>query len=515
VDQLSDRSTRVSATASLTVRGLTKSFGATRALDGVSFDVHRGTVHALLGGNGSGKSTLIKILAGVHHADAGTISIGDRSIDATATNPQLARSLGLHFVHQQQSTFPDLSIAENLSIGRGFDITRSGRIRWSGVHGRAVGTLRRFGITAEPTTPLGELGPASQTMVAIARALQDQEEAHDGILVLDEPTAALPHHEVTTLLDALRRYADAGQTILFVTHRLDEVLAVADGATLLRDGRLVDSVPIEGLTHERLVELIMGRKVEHPIRADANATGHETMLDVVGLRGGAIHRADLRVGAGEVVGIAGLLGSGRSSLLRMLFGAAPVASGSITLAGQERRFGSPREAMASGVAYVPEDRASDGAFAELSVAENMSMSVCSDYFRAGRLRKRAERADARRLADSYLVKAESVHAPLSTLSGGNQQKVMLARWLRRNPRLLLLDEPTQGVDVGARMEIWNLVRAAAASGCSVLAVSSDLEELPLVCDRAVVLRRGEIVAEVTGDDLTAAVLNQLTLAESA
>jgi ribose transport system ATP-binding protein len=504
----------VQSSSSLAIRGLSKTFGATRALDGVSFDVHRGTVHALLGGNGSGKSTLIKILAGVHRGDAGTIDIGERRIDAAAINPQLARSLGLRFVHQQQSTFPDLSVAENLSVGSGYDRTRYGRIRWREAHQQAEKTIRRFGIPAEPTTALGELRPASQTMVAIARALQHEHEAHGAILVLDEPTAALPRHEVTVLLDALRRYAAAGQTILFVTHRLDEVLAVADDATLLRDGRLVETVPVQGLTHERLVELIMGRKVEQPARVGARAAG-APMLEAIGLRGGAIRHADLRVRAGEVVGIAGLLGSGRSSLLRLLFGAMPAEAGSIALAGQTRRIRSPRDAMAAGVAYVPEDRAGDAAFPDLTVAENLSMSVCAEYYRAGRLRKRAERADARRLVETYHVKAESVGAPLSTLSGGNQQKAVLARWLRRKPKLLLLDEPTQGVDVGARTEIWGLVREAAQQGCSVLAVSSDLEELPLVCDRVLVLRRGEVVGEVAGDDLSTAVLQRMTLAQSA
>jgi ribose transport system ATP-binding protein len=255
----------------------------------------------------------------------------------------------------------------------------------------------------------------------------------------------------------------------------------------------------------------MGRRVDVLTRRAGPSTGRAPLLEVERLRGGAVHSADLRVRVGEIVGVAGLLGSGRSTLLRLLFGAQHPTGGTITLDGCSCAFRSPRDAMAAGVAYVPEDRAADAAFPDLSVSENLSISVCGDYFRGGRLRTQAERADSRRLLLDYQVKAESPRSPLSTLSGGNQQKAILARWLRRSPRLLLLDEPTQGVDVGARLEIWSLVQRAASAGCGVLVVSSDMEELPLVCDRVVVLRAGTVVNEVDHDDLTAATLDELML----
>jgi ribose transport system ATP-binding protein len=349
-------------------------------------------------------------------------------------------------------------------------------------------------------------------MVAIARALQDRDAADSGVLVLDEPTASLPAEEVEHLLAALRRYAAAGQTILYVTHRLEEVLDIADRATVLYDGRVTATVDRAGLDHERLVELIMGRRVERGLAARTAAPRKgRPRLRCEGLNGGAVHGVDFGVSAGEIVGVAGLLGSGRSTLLRLLFGATERRAGNVWIDGDPVTFRVPRDAMRAGVAYVPEDRAHDAAFFDLSVTDNLGMATVGEYFSAGRIRRSAERRDARDLIATHLIKAASEDAPFSSLSGGNQQKVILARWLRRKPRVILLDEPTQGVDVGARLEIWSLVRRAVDEGASVLVVSSDLEELSRVADRAIVLRRGRLVAELAGSELTQDRLDHLTL----
>jgi ribose transport system ATP-binding protein len=499
------------AVPALRVRGLSKTFGATRALDDVGLDVERGQIQVLLGGNGSGKSTLLKALAGVVPADAGQIEVAGRTYDASAFNPGIARENGLHFVHQQSSTFPDLTVAENLAIGRGFERGAAGRIRWRSVRRRTEEVLARFEIPVEPDTPMAEVGRATQAMVAIARALQDQEDIHQGIVFLDEPTASLAVKETLLLLDALRRYAAAGQTIVLVTHRLREAIAVADRATVLRDGRLVETIGRDRIKQDELVELIMGgtdarvngvaeggtrtaRSRERPKGQDGSA------LEVRDLVGRAVRGASFKVEAGELVGIAGLLGSGRTTLLRLLFGLTPVESGEIHGLGAPGRDYGPRDAMAAGVAYVPEDRA-DAMFAELSVSENLSMATLSEYWRGLRLRHGAERRDSRELLDDFMITAPSEAAPVATLSGGNQQKVVLARWLRRRPRVLLLDEPSQGVDIAARAAIYELIRHAIDEGACALVVCSDLEEIATFCDRALVMRDGRVVHDVPSERL--------------
>lgn len=490
------------------LNGVSKSFGPTQALADVSFQIERGHIHALLGGNGSGKSTLIKILAGVQAADEGSMEIGTDRFDLRLQTPSLAAGAGIRFVHQQRSTFPDLTIAENLAIGHGFITGPGDRIRWKATRQHARDVMKRFGIDAHPDQDLSEVSPATQTMVAIARALQDLDGASRGLLVLDEPTASLPAAEVELLLSSLRHYADEGQTILYVTHRLEEVFALADRATLLRDGRLVDTVSPSELNTDRLVELMMGQTVDSVQRVSSDSKGPEILvLEDVG--GGAVEEVDLSARSGEVIGVAGLIGSGRSSLLKILFGAVALESGQVTLDGQVRHLGSPQKAMEAGFAYVPEDRATDAAFYELSVEENLSITVLGDYFRGGAIRGRDELRDSRKLIGAYGIVAEDERSLLSSLSGGNQQKVILARWLRRKPRVLLLDEPTQGVDVRARAEIYGLVHRAVDEGSTALVASSDFEELAVICDRVMVLRKGRVHGWVDGPDLTSERIHQM------
>jgi ribose transport system ATP-binding protein len=511
VSRTGDTSTTAqSVPPTLRISGVSKSFGPTRALTSVSLEVRPGEIHALLGGNGSGKSTLIKVLAGVHSADSGQLSMGGVTVDASQMNPALARNLGLRFVHQQRSTFEHLSVLDNLFMDGGFQTQPGWRIPWRGLRRQATQILERFGIDADPDTELGTLNAANQTMVAIARALYAQKE-NAGVLVLDEPTASLPAAEVDLLLNALRRLTSNGHAILFVTHRLEEVLEVSDTITVLRDGELVDTVRRSSIDHDRLVELILGRKLSALAKRNAPDGGGRELLRVTDLRGGPVQGASFSVRSGEIVGLAGLIGSGRTSLLQMLFGVRKPVSGEIVFKDQRVSFTSLTAAMTAGLGYVPEDRAGDAAFPDLSVAHNMSMSVVGSYFVRGALRRRRESEETRRLAGEFLVKAEGPTALMSSLSGGNQQKVILARWLRRNPSLLLLDEPTQGVDVGARFEIWELIRRSVERDTGVLVVSSDYEELAAACDRVLVVKRGRIFAEVSGEELTDSHIEHLTL----
>lgn len=493
------------------VKGVSKTFAGTRALRDVSLSITPATVHALLGGNGSGKSTLIKILAGVYHADpGGTLSVSGRQVAAHETSPSLARGMGLRFVHQDPGLVLDLTVAENVALANGFS-TSFGRVRWRELHARTLVLLDRFGIEAAPDQKIGDLRAADRTMIAVARALEDDSEGLS-TLVLDEPTAALPKLEVEKLIAAIRNCAAAGQTIVFVSHRIDEVLAIADVVTVLRDGENVITRPAEGLSKGELIEHIMGR----PFHVDALEStgprapkGRAPVLRVRRLRGGPVIDASFDVVAGEVVGIAGLLGSGRTEILRMIFGALAREAGDLDLAGQTMEAKSTAEPMARGVAYVPEDRGPDAAFPELTVRENLSTVVLGRYWRAPRFQHRAERADAEADIERFGIRTTGDGAPFASLSGGNQQKVVLARWLRRKPRLLLLDEPTAGIDVGARADVYALIRTEVDRGLAVIVVSSDFDELSQVCDRVLVLREGRIAAEQRAPDLTPQILTGL------
>ncbi|GAB4009920.1 sugar ABC transporter ATP-binding protein [Nocardioides ultimimeridianus] len=499
-------------TIALSLTNATKAFGANRAVADVSFSLAAGKVHALLGGNGSGKSTLIKLLAGVEQADGGSVEIGGQTIDLTDMTPTRSAAAGFRFVHQQRSTFPELTVAENLAIGGvGFPVAPGGRVRWRAARRAAATMLAKYEIDAHPDQLLGELGPARQAMVAIARALESGE--GDGILVLDEPTVSLPDTEVRLLLDAVRRQADRGQTVILVTHRLEEVFAVADNAILLRNGELVAEVEPGSITRSDLVELIVGRAIEE-IAPNESAVPGDVILEAKGLCAGPVGPVDLRLRAGEVVGIAGLVGSGRSSLLKSIFGVLPLRSGSLSIDGERISLTNPRAAMRAGIAYVPENRAEDAVLPELSVTDNLSVAVIPDYWRLGRVRSGLQRRDATGLLGRFLIKAESVEDPLASLSGGNQQKVVVARWLRRSPRVVLLDEPTQGVDVGARHEIYVLVRTAVEAGAVALVASSDSEELAAICDRVIVLRDGRIVGEVPRSELTSSRVERLAHGQS-
>ncbi|MGD9734285.1 MAG: sugar ABC transporter ATP-binding protein [Solirubrobacterales bacterium] len=490
------------AGSGLRLEDVSKRFGENVVLDRVSLDLSPGEIHCLVGGNGSGKSTLIKILAGIHSADSGVLRLGGRSIDLTRFKAAEARGFGLAFVHQQQSTFAEMTVTDNLLMGHRFRTGPLWRVRKRQSREAAEELLERFHIDADPEAELRTLRPAAQTMVTIARALQNRQGVEASVLVLDEPTAALAPREVDLLLEALKRYAAAGQTVLFVSHRLEEILDVGDRISVLRDGRHVATVAGEGLSHDSLVEAIVGRPPEayFPAAHHHVDSGEEPVLDAA-VSGGIVEDARLSVAKGEIVGLTGLAGCGCSTTLRLIFGTQKLAAGTVRVGGEVVSGHGCAGPMRAGVGYIPPDRPTQGLFPDLSVADNLTAASVRDFWRKGRFSRRAERADVAERFSQFGIKAASPAVPITSLSGGNQQKVILARWVRRNPQLLLLDEPTQGVDVGARQQIWKTIQQCAEKGGAVLVASSDVEELAHICDRVLIMSRGSIVHSISEQPL--------------
>jgi ribose transport system ATP-binding protein len=490
----------------LRASGVCKAFSGVQALTDARLDIGHGELHALAGANGSGKSTFVKVLAGVEHADAGELLFRGGQLAAADMTPPAARALGFRFVHQDPGVFPELSVAENLAIGRGYPTGLAGRIRWRQLRARSLEDLDKASLSIAPDAVLGELSAATRTLVAIARALQDVDLESGGVLVLDEPTSALPAKEAAELLDALQGFTARGLGVLLITHRLSEIVGVADRITVFRDGRTVADVDGKQISHAGLVELMIGRAVKETFATFAERapdTSKPPVLQVSGLGTGPLADVSLSVAAGEVVGIAGLLGSGRSTLLRTIFGEIAPRAGRIALEGTSLAMKDPATAMRLGIGYIPQDRGDEAAFLDQSVMANLLAASTRHFWRGTHMSARLERTEARRLIGEFGIKTRSESELLFTLSGGNQQKVMIARWMRRQPRLLLLDEPTQGVDVGARADIYEMIRAAVERGAAVLLVVSEFDELASVADRVLVLRDGRIATEVTGPNIDA------------
>jgi ribose transport system ATP-binding protein len=487
--------------ARLRIDNLSKSFPGTQALIDVSLEVGHGEIRSLVGGNGSGKSTLIKILAGVQPADpGGRITVSGESIAADDITPEWSFAAALAFVHQDLGLFDHLSVAENVFVGLPYP-RRAGRIDWRRLNREAASILERLRVTVSPHAPLSGLRASDRTLVAIARAVRGREGVHDGVLVLDEPTARLAAPEAGRLLDALRRFAADGQTILYVSHRLDEVLAIADSITVLRDGAIVADRSTDGLDAGELSRLIVGHTVSSTAEGRVGTGAGPSLLEVQDVWTGPLKGVDLTVAEGEILGITGLIGAGTSSLLRAIYGAQK-RQGEVRLGGRELPSGNVAAAVRAGAAFVPENRLREGAFVTLTVRENLSASYLTRFrHRLSWIDRRAELEASTEAISAYGVRCRSPQMPVALLSGGNQQKVVLARWLTGEPRLLLLDDPTQGVDVGARAEIHRQVRAAAKRGCGVIVATSDAEELLELSDRVVVLREGKVVASAGRDEV--------------
>jgi ribose transport system ATP-binding protein len=495
----------------LGIHGLSKTFPGTLALDQVDFDVRHGEVHGLVGQNGSGKSSLVKVLAGYHDPDPGTrivldgetVEIGDGSA---------SRALGLRFVHQDLGLVQDLSTVENLALGEGFDTGFAGRIRWGAQRRDATERIRALGYDFDVRLPIRELGAAERTGVAIARALHHWEEAR--VLVVDEPTASLPRHEVKILFEAIRRVRDKGLGVIYVSHRLDEVFDIADRITVLRNGRKVGTWDTSVLDQAQLVSFMVGGAELKPRGIREDAPERRPMLRARGLYGAVVHSVDLTAFSGEVLGIAGLTGSGREEILRLLFGALP-RDGEVTVEDEVVPAGRPHAAVKAGIALVPADRHAAGTITELTVRENTTLTDLKRHSgRAARLLRRQERDEVHEWITTLEIQPKRPEAVLATVSGGNQQKIVMAKWLRMMPRVLLLDEPTQGVDVRAKATIHSLAREVASEGTAVVIASSDHAELCDTCDRVLVMRDGEIVEEISDERLTREEIGRHELAGS-
>ena len=478
----------------LKLRHVTKSFGEQAALRDVDLSVEYGEVHALVGQNGSGKSTLIKLLSGYHQPDPGAEAELDGRPFQLGSTPA-ARAAGLRFVHQDLALVLSLSILDNMMLGRPYPVRLGGGIRWRVAASRASGYLRRVGVEADVRSPVGTLSMSERTAVAIARALSD---TRDGrlLVVLDEPTAALPAGDVDRLLEAIGGLRAEGHGVLLVSHHLDEVLGIADRITVLRDGRVVASVPSAGVNQRRLAELIVGHAVVVPDAgprqaADPRKQDQHMVLRVRGLAGGRINGLGFGIRAGEIVGVAGITGSGRESLAPLLTGGLP-HRGEIEVAGSRLAPGRPRDVVAAGVAAVPGERARLGVFPNLGVRANMTISQLERHRRWGRIVRRLERREVVQWIDRLGIVTRGPDAPMSSLSGGNQQKVLVARALRTHPEVLVLDDPTQGIDIGARAQIHEVIERCAAEGIAILLVSTDSDELARLSDRVLILAGGRL-----------------------
>ncbi|UOQ56875.1 sugar ABC transporter ATP-binding protein [Leucobacter allii] len=472
--------------------GIVKEFPGLRALDDVSLDLASGEIVAVVGHNGSGKSTLVKILAGIYTEDAGEVHLAN----------QAGEQSELYVIHQDLGLAAELTAIENLGLSRDTGLSALAPFRANAERAHARDLISRFGEPFDVDAPVGTLAPAQRSIIAIARALDGW--AHPrNVLILDEPTEALHASEVEVLFAAVRRLAAAGAGVIFISHRLDEVMDLADRVVVLRDGTKVADEPTATLDHDRLVTFVTGVTKEEEAHGASGRGVGEVVLDVTGLTGAVIDDVDLQVRAGEVVGIAGVLGSGREALPAMVFGTEECSDRGFTLAGEPYARRSPRESIRRGIGFVPGDRAKYGSVHPLTARENMTLPNFSALTtRFGTVDERAERRQAAELVAEYGVRPPRPEQVFSQFSGGNQQKIVFAKWLRNDPSLLLLEEPTQGVDVGAKRAIYDAVDRVAADGTAVLVCSSDAKELVRLCDRVLVLRDGRVGAELSGDELT-------------
>ncbi|MER2235715.1 MAG: sugar ABC transporter ATP-binding protein [Candidatus Limivicinus sp.] len=481
----------------LTMRRICKRFPGVRALNDVDFTLRKGTIHALMGENGAGKSTLIKVLTGVYLMDEGEIHIDGIEGPVTIRSPQEAQSYGISTVYQEITLCPNLTVAENMFIGRG----EKKSVDWKAMEKRAGELLDNLGIPARPKQQLGSCSLAVQQMVAIARAVDTECK----VLILDEPTSSLDDKEVAMLFRLMRDLRDRGVGIIFVTHFLEQVYEVSDTITVLRNGELVGEYAIKDLPQVQLVEKMIGKDLadlEHMEKHATADTAAEPLYEADNLSSSESRPFDFHIAKGEVNGFTGLLGSGRSESVRAIFGADPVTGGSVKMNGKSVKVTKPLDAMKNGIGYLPEDRKRDGIVAELSVRDNiiLALQVVNGVMHP------ISRAKAEAFADEYVkaldIKTASSDTPIGSLSGGNQQKVILARWLLTHPQYLILDEPTRGIDVGTKTEIQKLVLKLAEEGMSITFISSEIEEMLRTCSRLIVMRDRNIVGELTGDDLT-------------
>ncbi len=491
------------STALLEMTGIEKSFPGVHALQSVGLTVHAGECLALVGENGAGKSTLMKILSGVYPADSGTMRIEGEVVQPH--NPHHAQTLGISIIYQEFNLFPNLSVEENIFIGR--EPNTSGFVRRSTLRTDAERLLAELGVKLDPRSMVRNLSVAQQQMVEIAKALS----LNARIVIMDEPTSALTDTEVQALFRIIRSLKERGLGVIFITHRLEEIFEVCDRITVLRDGRNAGDLDISEATPEKIVQMMVGRSVDELYRKEEAADIGEPVLSVRDLgkapTASDASRVVLRgisfdLHAGEILGVAGLVGSGRTELARVLFGADPFDEGTIVVEGKEVRLKNPNQAIEHGIALVPEDRKLQALVLLLSIRENISLPSLGELSRFGFVRRSSERALAARYIDALRVRTPSQDQKVMNLSGGNQQKVVLAKWLSRNPRILIVDEPTRGIDIGAKAEVHELLTQLAISGVGVLMISSELPEVLRMSDRIMVMREGSLAGMLDRDGAT-------------
>ena len=474
----------------LVLERATKSFGPVRALENGSVTLYPGEAHALLGENGAGKSTLVKILAGVHRQDSGDLTIDGQIVNFSG--PAASKAAGVSIIYQEPTLFPDLTVAENIFMGR--QPLRSGRrIDRGAMNKAATAVFARLGVDLDPDRLARGLSVADQQIVEIAKALSLDAK----VLVMDEPTAALTQVEVDRLFEVMKTLRAQGAAVMFISHRLEEVFASCQRVTIMRDGNFVSTAPIEDLTIDDIIRSMVGRNLESLFPKTITEPG-EVVLEVENLTSaGVFTDISFQVRRGEIVALAGLVGAGRSEVARAVFGIDPYDSGTVTLAGTKLQGGSPRAAMAAGIAFVPEDRRQQGLVMDMGIDQNMALASLAGLSKGGLIARSSERGLALDWAKQLQLKFGRMKNPVSTLSGGNQQKVVLGKWLARKPSLLIIDEPTRGIDVGTKAEVHRILDGLVSEGMAILMISSELPEVLGMADRVLVIREGRLTASLS------------------
>lgn len=477
----------------LEMRGIHKSFNRVKVLKGVDLSVRRGEIHALLGENGAGKSTLMNILGGVFPPDAGEIIFEGE--ERRFHSPRESQALGIRFIHQELNVIPDLSVSENLFLGA--EMVSFRLLRKQEMRRRAKELLERMDVPIRPDQMVRDLNPSYKQMVEIAKALLFEAK----LIIMDEPTSSLTVHEITRLFQLMRQLKKENVSIIYISHKLKEILEICDRYTILRDGEKVDSGLIQDVNEEILTKRMVGRAWAEETRFSSTA-GKRVVLSVEGASSPFYHDISFQLHEGEVLGITGLSGDGRTELAEGIFGYRPMISGEILVEGKRVRIRHPRDAVREGIAYVPKDRKENGILKEMSVLHNFSISSLKSYLRWGFIHARREREEYEAYKEKLNIKTPDERLPIVGLSGGNQQKVLLAKWLAVQTKVLLLDNPTQGIDVGAKSEIYQLIQELAKAGKGIVVLSAEFPELRRLCDRVIVLFQGRIQAVLSREELT-------------
>ena len=472
----------------LRMRGIKKEFPGVRALDDVELHVKRGTVHALMGENGAGKSTLVKCLIGMYAPDAGEIELNGEPLRIASTHFALSR--GISMIHQELSPIPHMTVAENIFLGRE-PLTWYRLVDMAELNRMTRALLERLGIRVDPQKKMVELSIANVQLIEIAKAISYD----SSLIIMDEPTSAITEAEVANLHAIIRSLREKGISIIYITHKMDEVFKICDEVTVLRDGRFVDTRPIEALSHDLLIQKMVGRGLTDMFHKEETAVG-ETLLEVKGFSGKRFRNVSFEVKRGEIFGVAGLMGAGRTELLEAVFGVTRRHAGTLHLRGQEVDIRSPAEAIRHGFAFLTEDRKLTGLYLHASVRENMSIANLLQYLVGPFVSFRRITADCQRMRERLRIKTPSLHQIVKNLSGGNQQKVLISRWLLTKPEILILDEPTRGIDVGAKAEIYRLMVELAKAGKTIIMISSEMPEILGMCDRIMVMHEGDKVGEL-------------------